>query len=209
MRIQEIIQTFAIAGLFGFLNTLAMEYFSFTKFDKRVNDDQKMWMLGFSLFNLALFDWLHRSLIWTAFWSAVTTILVIWLLPKFINLLRNESGMASISQMHPWDAFWDGLGDEVFVYVYDFENKFIENGSLAHSTNSKDGSLDVLLTPPNGDHYEPIKYEELMSWLQPQNGVTIKLQIYLDSTHKIKYVAFKEIDKPVERITFLADEEQS
>ncbi len=207
MNVDEIIQAFATAGLFGFANTLALEYFSFTKFDKRVNDDNKMWMLGFSLFNLLLFNHLKNSFVWTAIWSAVATLAVIYILPKVINFIRKKSGIASISQMHPWDAFWDNMGDEVYVYVFDFDNKFIESGTLAHSTNSKDGSLDVLLTPPNDDFYEPIKYDELMSWLQPKNGKTIALQIYLDTTRELKYVAFKESNKPIEHITFLEDEE--
>jgi hypothetical protein len=211
MNTDELITSFATAGLFGFANTLALEYFSFTRFDKRVNDDNKMWMLGFSLFNLLLFNYLEKSFVWTAFWSAMATLAVIYILPKIINFIRKKSGIASISQMHPWDAFWDSMGDEVFVYVFDFDNKFIENGALSHSTNSKDGALDVLLTPPDDEDYEPIDYEDLMSWLQPKNGKTIALQIYLDTTQKIKYVAFKEINNnnnnPIKHITFLEDEE--
>ena len=101
MNIQNIINIFAVAGLFGFANTLALEYFSFTKFDKRINDNQKMWMLGFSLLNLLIYQGVKQNFYWTIFWSICVTISVIWLLPKIINLIRNQKGMASISNMHP------------------------------------------------------------------------------------------------------------
>lgn len=207
MNIQNIINIFAVAGLFGFANTLALEYFSFTKFDKRINDNQKMWMLGFSLLNLLIYQGVKQNFYWTIFWSICVTISVIWLLPKIINLIRNQKGMASISNMHPWDKLWDDMGDEVAVYVFDFDNKFIETGTLSHSTNSQDGNLDVLLTPSDDEKYEPIDFSELMSWLQPKNGFTIALQIYLDTSNKLKYVVFKDIDKPIKRITFLEGEE--
>ena len=149
MIAENIIQAFAVAGGFGFVNVLTLEQIGVQTFDDKSNKDRNIMLFSFSAFNYLMFSFSNSILI-TLISSIGITILAIFMFVvgfpmlrswynDFFNIQKIQDFMKNVkfSQSDPWDKFLEyAYKKDASIYIFDYENHLISGGRLQRSSNS-------------------------------------------------------------------------
>lgn len=199
MITENIIQAFAIAGGFGFINVLILEQIGVQTFDDKSNKDRNIMLFSFSAFNYLIYS-ISSSILITIISSFVITILAILMfvvgfpiMRTFYNNLFEIEKVKEVmkrikfSQSDPWDEFLKySYNLDASIYIFDYENQLISGGRIQRSSNSL-GSRNISLVRYNENSpWNVSNYEELMSLISERDATA---ETFIDTERKVKFIS--------------------
>ncbi|MCP1275463.1 hypothetical protein [Leuconostoc citreum] len=199
MVTENIIQAFAIAGGFGFVNVLTLEQIGVQTFDDKSNKDRNILLFSFSAFNYLSYSF-SKSLWLTVLLSIVITILAIFMFiigfPMIRSAYNKLIGTAQVKQImsyvkftqsDPWDEFLKySYNADASIYIFDYENILISGGRLQRSSNSL-GSRNIALVRYEEDSpWNVSNYEELILLISKRDSIA---ETFVDTERKVKFIS--------------------
>lgn len=195
----NIIQAFAIAGGFGFINVLTLEQIGVQTFDDKSNKDRNIMLFSFSAFNYLSFT-VSKSILTTILCSIGITFLTIIMLvvgfPLLRNLyekLRNNEKIVKLmknvkfTQTDPWDDFIKYTFNlDASIYVFDYQNSLISGGRLQRASNSLGSRNISFVRYEEGSPWNVSNYDDLMDLIMKRD---LKLETFVDTERKVKYMS--------------------
>lgn len=199
MITENIIQAFAVAGGFGFINVLTLEQIGVQTFDDKSNKDRNIMLFSFSAFNYLSFT-VSKSILTTILCSIVITFLTIVMLvigfPLLRNLyekLRNNEKIVKLmknvkfTQTDPWDDFIKYTFNlDASIYVFDYQNSLISGGRLQRASNSLGSRNISFVRYEEGSPWNVSNYDDLMDLIIKRD---LKLETFVDTERKVKYMS--------------------
>lgn len=205
MITENIIQAFAIAGGFGFINVLTLEQIGVQTFDDKSNRDRNIMLFSFSAFNYLLYT--YSNSIWiTILFSCLTTVVSIlmfvigfpilrglydkvWTFEKSKKIMKH----VKFTQRNSWDDFVTyAEKDNVSTYAFSFDDQFIAGGEISSASNSLGDHSFFLNTYPKGNRWNIENKQQLDDFLKKYNPL---VEIYVDMTTQTKFYSLIEDTK--------------
>ncbi|QHJ76606.1 MAG: hypothetical protein [Bacteriophage sp.] len=197
MITENIIQAFAIAGGFGFINVLTLEQIGVQTFDDKSNKDRNIMLFSFSAFNYLVFQH-YQNIIVTSIWSLFVTLLAIITLVFVYPLLRagydNLHNLkifknVSFSQSDPWDEFIESADNkDVSLYAFTLEDKFICGGEFSGGANSLQDKTFFINPYIGANTWRISNKDELENLIDTKNPT---VEIYVNLEKGIKFYLLK------------------
>lgn len=202
MITENIIQAFAIAGGFGFVNVLILEQIGVQTFDDKSNKDRNIMLFSFSAFNYLLYT--HSNSVWiTILLSCLTTVLSIIMLVIGFPMLRGLYDKVwtfekakkimkhvKFTQKNSWDEFVSyAEKDNVSTYAFSFDDKFIAGGEISSASNSLGDHSFFMNTYEKGNRWNIENKQQLDDFLKKYNPL---VEIYVDMTTQTKFYSLSE-----------------
>ncbi|MGX9816413.1 hypothetical protein [Leuconostoc mesenteroides] len=202
MITENIIQAFAIAGGFGFINVLTLEQIGVQTFDDKSNRDRNIMLFSFSAFNYLLYT--YSNSVWiTILFSCLITVLSIIILVIGFPVLRglydkvwtfekSKKIMKHVkfTQKNSWDDFVTyAEKDNVSTYAFSFDDKFIAGGEISSASNSLEDHSFFMNTYEKGNRWNIENKQQLDDFLKKYNPL---VEIYVDMTTQTKFYSLSE-----------------
>jgi hypothetical protein len=184
---KEIITILITSGGLGFANVIFLERVGALSFDNRINNDRYMWLLMFTALNYSV-QYYSGKLWITILISLAVTVLMMLFNYRLENGIRGIFHRAPATDKHAWDDFWDSVGPQPFVIVFDrITNKVVDAGQLYSNSRGVDPKHEVALnTSSNSEGWLSISFEKAKSWAYEQTSKSSKTvsAVYIDDTYK-------------------------
>lgn len=202
MITENIIQAFAVAGGFGFINVLTLEQIGVQTFDDKSNRDRNIMLFSFSAFNYLLYT--YSNSVWiTILFSCLITVLSIIMLVIGFPVLRglydkvwtfekSKKIMKHVkfTQKNSWDDFVTyAEKDNVSTYAFSFDDKFIAGGEISSASNSLEHHSFFMNTYEKGNRWNIENKQQLDDFLKKYNPL---VEIYVDMTTQTKFYSLSE-----------------
>ena len=202
-----LLATLGASGAFGFLNVLFLEQTHTLMFDGKANKDRYILLTSFSFINFYLFTYFNPThniikAVLAICLSILSTVVFIGIYKVIFPLLRklmhklaqleyrpvrfiikNMTG----NQLPAWDVFIDRVLPNDAIVIVDFENNFIDSGTLEGASNSLFDSQGVRLKHLQLNNPAYIDSYEKMVEIIKANDDKLVTVTYIDLNNKLKY----------------------